>query len=131
MTSQTSNLTTPALRISNPAVLLRLEGLAVFIIVVALYAHLRGSGLLFAALLLVPDVSMIAYGLGKQVGANVYNVVHLYALPLALAVAGLAAGSPLVVHIALIWLAHIGMDRLFGYGLKYPTDFKDTHLSRL
>ena len=33
--------------------------------------------------------------------------------------------------VALIWLAHTGADRLFGYGLKYPTAFKDTHLSRV
>jgi hypothetical protein len=32
---------------------------------------------------------------------------------------------------ALIWLAHIGMDRMLGYGLKYSGGFKDTHLGRL
>jgi hypothetical protein len=35
------------------------------------------------------------------------------------------------VQIALIWLAHLGLDRMLGYGLKYPTEFNDTHLQRL
>jgi hypothetical protein len=26
---------------------------------------------------------------------------------------------------------HIGMDRALGFGLKYETDFKDTHLGRV
>ena len=33
--------------------------------------------------------------------------------------------------LALIWLSHIGFDRLIGYGLKYETAFKDTHLQRV
>jgi hypothetical protein len=30
----------------------------------------------------------------------------------------------------LIWTSHIGLDRLLGFGLKYPTRFNDTHLQR-
>jgi hypothetical protein len=30
----------------------------------------------------------------------------------------------------LIWIVHIGMDRMLGFGLKYPTGFKETHLQR-
>lgn len=44
---------------------------------------------------------------------------------------GLLRDDGLVLSLCLIWLAHIGMDRMLGYGLKYPTDFKDTHLGRL
>jgi hypothetical protein len=40
-------------------------------------------------------------------------------------------GSQLLLSAALIWLAHIGMDRALGYGLKYPTTFKDTHLGHV
>jgi hypothetical protein len=36
-----------------------------------------------------------------------------------------------MVAVALIWFAHISMDRTVGYGLKYPTSFKDTHLERV
>jgi hypothetical protein len=35
------------------------------------------------------------------------------------------------IAIPLIWVAHIGFDRLLGYGLKYPTGFGNTHLGKL
>ena len=41
------------------------------------------------------------------------------------------ADSDAALAVALIWLGHIGVDRLIGYGLKYPTAFKDTHLQRV
>jgi hypothetical protein len=63
------------------------------------------------------------------VGAVAYNTLHTYVDPLALGTIGLLAGSDRSVQIALIWFAHIGVDRLLGYGLKYPTAFKDTHFS--
>jgi Domain of unknown function (DUF4260) len=33
--------------------------------------------------------------------------------------------------LAAIWALHIGVDRMLGYGLKYPTAFKDTRLQRI
>jgi hypothetical protein len=30
--------------------------------------------------------------------------------------------------VAIIWFGHIGMDRLVGFGLKYPDSFQHTHL---
>lgn len=32
---------------------------------------------------------------------------------------------------AVVFLTHIGLDRALGYGLKLPTDFRDTHLGRI
>jgi hypothetical protein len=64
-------------------------------------------------------------------GGAVYDVAHLDALPIARAFVGVVADSNVCLKLALIWLAHIGMDRAVGYGLKYPTDFKDTHLQRV
>ena len=43
----------------------------------------------------------------------------------------MVAGSGLAIQLALIWLSHIGIDRAIGYGLKYPSAFKDTHLQRV
>jgi hypothetical protein len=74
---------------------------------------------------------MLGYVVGTRVGAVVYNVFHTYALPAALAAYGLVGGSTVAGSVALIWLAHIGMDRMLGYGLKYSSGFKDTHLGRL
>jgi hypothetical protein len=40
-------------------------------------------------------------------------------------------GSPALLPYALIWINHIAVDRLLGYGLKYPAGFKFTHLGKL
>jgi hypothetical protein len=63
-------------------------------------------------------------------GAHCYNAVHSYLLPVALAITGLLLHHTVVLSIALIWCNHIGIDRLLGYGLKYPAGFGFTHLSR-
>ena len=39
--------------------------------------------------------------------------------------------SPVALALGLIWIAHIGMDRMLGYGLKYASGFGDTHLGRI
>jgi hypothetical protein len=57
--------------------------------------------------------------------------VHTYVGPVALAAVGVIAEADLAIQLALIWLTHIGVDRVVGYGLKYPTDFKDSHLQRV
>jgi hypothetical protein len=112
-------------------ILLRLEGLAALAAALAFYAHAGFSWPAFAALLLAPDLSMIAYLAGPRTGAIGYNLAHFYALPLALLFVGSAGGVPVAAAGGLIWIAHIGLDRALGYGLKYPTGFGDTHLGRL
>ncbi len=109
---------------------LRLEGLAVFLGAVSAYSWLGGSWPLFALLLLAPDLAMIAYRFGPAFGAAAYNAVHATLAPAALGAAGLALGMPIMQALALIWIAHIGLDRALGYGLKYATGFGDTHLGR-
>jgi Domain of unknown function (DUF4260) len=108
--------------------LLRLEGLALFAGAVALYAATDHSWLLFAALFLAPDVSFAAYLAGPRAGALCYNLVHTTIGPIALWVAGSILTSPVSFAVALIWLAHIGIDRALGYGLKYDAGFSFTHL---
>jgi hypothetical protein len=66
---------------------------------------------------------------GSEIGALTYNTVHTYVLPAVLGGAGLYAEVPIAVLVASVWVAHIGADRAAGYGLKYSSDFKDTHLS--
>jgi hypothetical protein len=51
--------------------------------------------------------------------------------PMTLNIVGFALASPLVLSIAMIWLAHIGFDRALGYGLKYSVGFGFTHLGRI
>lgn len=109
----------------------RLEGVAALSVAIALYATVGASWWMFALLLFVPDVSMIGYWFGNQRGQMVYNIVHTYALPLFTALLGYSLGQPMVLSISLIWLAHIGMDRTLGYGLKEAQGFKFTHLGNL
>jgi hypothetical protein len=116
--------------LSQPRLLLHLEGLALLITVGIIYGQISGDWLLFAVLLFVPDVSMLGYMVNKSVGATVYNLGHFVGLPLALAGIGVMTAQPTLVSIALIWLAHIALDRAAGYGFKYNTAFKDTHMQR-
>lgn len=90
-----------------------------------------GPWLLFAVLVLVPDLSMLGYLLGPRIGAAAYNAAHMLVGPAILAVLGLAAGNDPATWIAIIWLFHVAFDRALGYGLKLPTGFRDTHLGRI
>lgn len=111
--------------------LLRLEGLALLATAVTLYAVLGGSWWLFLLLLFAPDLFMLGYLRGPKVGAAVYNVGHVTLTPIVIGLVSYFVGAQLGVQIAVIWLAHIGMDRLAGYGLKEPTGFQDTHMGRI
>jgi hypothetical protein len=108
---------------------LRFEGLAAVILSAILYAHTGASWWLFAALWLIPDLSMLGYLVNPRFGSYCYNAVHTYISPIALAAIALILGRPALLPFALIWFNHIGLDRLCGYGLKYPTAFGRTHLS--
>src|SRR5688572_25058568 len=109
---------------SMPRIILALEGLALFVGSIVLYAYYGGNGWMFVLLLLVPDVAMVGYMVNTRVGAVSYNLIHTSSLPLILGIASLVFNWSLGLHLALIWLAHIGMDRTVGYGLKYSTEFK-------
>lgn len=115
----------------TPKLLLRIEGLAMLIAAVAGYRALGGSWGLFAALFLVPDLSFVGYLAGSRVGAVVYNAGHSLIGPSLLAALGLLSGAPMVWLVTLIWVAHVGFDRMAGYGLKYPEAFGATHLGRI
>jgi hypothetical protein len=114
-----------------PARLLRLEGLAVLVGALVLYFDADFGWLVLVVLILAPDLSMLGYLRGPAVGAATYDLVHTYVLPVGLGVVGVVADVDTAAQLALIWLAHIGMDRALGYGLKYPTGFRDTHLQRV
>jgi hypothetical protein len=114
-----------------PRLLLHAEGLTVAVVAVALYFHEGYEWWLLPVLVLAPDLAMIGYAAGPRVGAMAYDLVHTYVLPVLLAAAGAIWDSDAALKLALIWLIHIGVDRAVGYGLKYPSGFKDTHLQRV
>jgi len=111
--------------------ILRLEGLVLFAAGLAAFLYLKQSVWIFAGLFLVPDLSMAAYFAGPRPGAIVYNIFHTTIGPLLMAIYGVLVGELFAQVLASIWLAHIGLDRAVGYGLKYATDFRDTHLGRI
>ena len=121
----------PMSRFLRPAALLRVEGVALLALSVLLYRVNGESWLLFGVLLLAPDLSMLGYLAGPKVGAAIYNAFHTYAMPAVVGALGMIFASPVAIAVALVWFAHIGMDRTIGYGLKYPSSFKDTHLERV
>jgi len=73
---------------------------------------------------------MLGYLIDARAGSITYNAIHISIGALLLAAYSLATDHHTAFLIALIWITHIGFDRLLGYGLKYPTGFKDTHLSK-
>jgi hypothetical protein len=111
-----------------PRLLLRSEGVALFGMATILYWRLGSSWILFIVLLLAPDVAMLGYIRGNRVGATVYDLFHTYIPPAVLAIGGTLYEAPIAHSLALVWFAHIGMDRALGFGLKYPTAFRHTHL---
>jgi uncharacterized protein DUF4260 len=115
----------------TPRNLLSVEGAAVFLASISVFFAQGNPWWLFVLLILAPDLAMLGYLVGPAIGSYVYNSVHLYVWPLALIAYTLYSGNPLTLQFALIWAAHIGMDRMLGYGLKYPSAFKDTHLQRV
>ena len=114
-----------------PRVLLHAEGAAVATAAVTLYFDAGYEWWVLLVLALAPDLSMVGYLAGPRVGAASYDAAHTYVLPALLGAAGVIGDAEVAVQLALIWLTHIGVDRAIGYGLKYPTGFKDTHLQRV
>lgn len=112
-----------------PRVLLQIEGLAILVISAGYYFYSDFSWILYAVLFLAPDISMMGYLANKSIGAICYNFAHTYSVPLL--IFGLCAimDYQIGLAISLIWIAHIGFDRMVGYGLKYGHAFKATHLS--
>ena len=108
--------------------LLRIEGLAAATVAAVLYARTGASWWLFAALWLAPDLSMLGYLASPCRGARVYNAFHTYTLPVVLGLSGWFLHVRGFVPFALIWINHIGVDRLLGYGLKYANGFGWAHL---
>jgi hypothetical protein len=110
---------------------LRLEGLAAFAFGLILFGASGGNWLLAIPLLLLPDLSAAGYLVGSRIGTFTYNLVHNWTLGLVALAAGLTLASPILQVIAAILIAHVGMDRAVGYGLKLPSSFQDTHLGRM
>jgi Domain of unknown function (DUF4260) len=114
-----------------PRALLHVEGVAAAGAAIALYFHADYPWWLLVVVVLAPDLSMLGYLAGPIVGATVYDLAHTYSLAIVLAAIGVIANAEIAAQLGLIWITHIGVDRAIGYGMKYPSGFKDTHLQRV
>jgi len=108
--------------------LLRLEELALFLLALYLFTELDYAWWVFPLLLLTPDLGALGYLGGSRIGAATYNFTHHKGLAVAAYLAGALLGSQILQLVGVIMLAHSSLDRVFGYGLKYPDSFDHTHL---
>lgn len=115
----------------GPKAMLRIEGAIACVISIVGYHRQGASWLLVPLVLFLPDLFMVGYAASTRVGAVAYNIGHTYVSPLVLGLAAVTLDSPGAKAAALIWVAHIGMDRALGYGLKYGDSFSNTHLGWL
>ena len=115
---------------TKPEILLRIEGALDLALSLIFFEAIHGSWLLFILLLLVPDLAMLGYLPGARLGTVCYNLVHTLVGPFLIVAYAYLTKSLWLLPYALIWTAHIGLDRMLGFGLKYPTRFGDTHLGR-
>lgn len=106
----------------------RLEG-AVILAGASWWFHLNGgSWWLFLLFLFTPDIFCLGYLKNTKVGAFLYNFSHSLLVPLIIMLFSHPGYKYHVFNAALIWAAHVGMDRMLGFGLKYNDNFKHTHL---
>ena len=115
--------------LTRPKFLLNLEGAAIFSATLYFYYQGLYPWWLYGLLFLAPDLAMLGYLKSPKLGSAVYNLFHTLTIPIVLLFGGLVSRE--ITPYALIWISHIGFDRMLGYGLKYPTFFRDTHLQRV
>ena len=111
--------------------MLRVEGATLFAGSPIAYSTTDQAWWLVPLTLLLPDLTMIGYLGSTRLGSYLYNLGHSTPVPAAIVAIGWWQDKSLVAALGLVWLAHIGLDRLIGYGLKYDDHFQHTHLGRL
>ena len=111
--------------------ILRSEALMFFVATIWAYHLVGASWWIFLVFLLVPDIFMVGYLKNSKIGAAIYNIGHTYTTPFALLGIYTLLQNPIFLPISIIWIAHISMDRIFGFGLKLDSGFKHTHLGEI
>lgn len=111
--------------------LLKIEELALFAMSIYLFGLLEMAWWWYPALILLPDIGMIGYLASTRTGAITYNLFHHRAVAISVLTTGYLLSNEWLTLAGIILFGHISMDRIFGYGLKYTDDFKNTHLGRI
>lgn len=110
---------------------IKIEEFGLFLFGIYLFNQLDYVWWWFLVLILVPDLSMIGYVFGNKSGAFLYNLFHHKGIAILVYLAGIYFTNGLVQLTGIIMFAHSSMDRMMGYGLKYETGFKYTHLGEI
>ena len=108
--------------------LLKLEELFMFGLSIFLFTRLDFAWWWYPVLLFTPDLSMLGYLISPRMGALTYNFVHVKALGIGLFIIGAILVSQPLQLAGLILFGHTSLDRVLGYGMKYPDAFSHTHL---
>jgi hypothetical protein len=108
--------------------LLKLEEFFLFVLALFLFSRLNYGWIWYALLFFAPDLSMVGYWINPQVGSWTYNLVHHKGVSVVLYGLGYLLSAPWLMFAGTVLLGHSSLDRVFGYGLKYPDGFKKTHL---
>lgn len=112
--------------------ILRLEQLALFLFSIFMFARLTELPWYFyAGLFFTPDAAFLGYLINTKVGAVCYNFFHHQGLWILIAIIGFSTQLEWVLGLGLVYIGHSAFDRLFGYGLKYPDSFNNTHLGSI
>jgi len=117
--------------VGTPRRWLRVEGATLLAGSLIAYSTTGQAWWLVPITLLLPDLTMVGYLGGPRLGSRLYNLAHSTPLPAAIVAVGWWQDKSLLVALGLVGLAHIGLDRVLGYGLKYGDHFQHTHLGRL
>ncbi len=115
----------------QPTIIQRLEGASLFVIVTIFYIVLGYNFWMYAGLILTPDLTMAGYLFNNKIGSHLYNIGHSMIIPLILLAYGIVDDHTIATAIALVWVAHIGVDRALGFGLKFSDSFHHTHLGQI
>lgn len=108
--------------------LLKLEELGLFLLSIVLFNQLDYAWWIFPTCILLPDLSMIGYLVNPKIGSYLYNFFHHKLVAVAILILGIWLNNPLLNLSGVILFGHSAMDRIFGYGLKFKDNFKNTHL---
>ena len=108
--------------------LLTLEEIGQFFLSIILFNQLDYAWWIFPACLLLPDLSMIGYLVDTKTGAWIYNLFHHKLVAITVLFIGFWLNHSILVLAGIILFGHSAMDRIFGYGLKFNDNFKNTHL---
>ena len=119
------------MKFTLPNIFLRTEGFVLFFISSIMFFKQDGNWFLYLILLFLPDIGMFGYFIDTKIGAIVYNLFHTTSIPLILLILFFLTGNFSLLIFGFIWLAHIGMDRFMGFGLKYTDKFKHTHIQEI